>query len=250
MSQPNLNDLIIVVLASISAIVLVSLGRKNSHGQDSAVARLLSEAHLARSKGDYEIEQYALNKALSLLESGATTDVTKYSSCLVSLAESYTRKGKFSQARDACKRMLKRWNEILQSRDHARMIDIDYFAATADFGSGINDVAEFYSKVIEAKKQMYGPKHTEVINSMLLYSRLLAKSGDRRHAEEMETSATQLRDGSASAAVNKASASQSADSTESQAQTVDASVIESTDRRDWSGEAIDASVIESIDRTE
>jgi hypothetical protein len=91
--------------------------------------------------------------------------------------------------------MIDMWRGILERREQERLIDIDYFAATANFGSGILDVAEFYKDVVEAKKQMFGPSHSEVVNSMLLYSRLLGQAGDRAQAELLAAQAEELRTG-------------------------------------------------------
>jgi pentatricopeptide repeat protein len=187
-------NIVIAIFAALSAIVLYSYSRGGQHAQSGTLSKLLNEAHLERRNGNLDQEEYLLAKAMEIMESGAIDDITRYSSCLVNLADCYTKQNKFTEARDVCKRMLKRWGDVLLTRDHIKMIDLDYFAATAEFGSGIIDVIEFYATVIEAKKQMYGPTHPEVSNSMLLYSRLLAKAGDKAQAEQIEAEAKALTD--------------------------------------------------------
>jgi pentatricopeptide repeat protein len=186
-------NILIIAVSVLGFVGLIMYLRGGKKVETELAHKLVSEALEEKRKGSTDHMQYLLERALQQFESGAVDDMSKYSTCIVNLADCYTKTGKFDQARELYKRMLARWQTVINSRDQARLLDIDYFAATADFGSGIADVANFYRRIIEAKKQIFGANHPEVANSMILCSRLLAKAGERAEAQKLETEANQLR---------------------------------------------------------
>jgi len=187
-----MENILIIVVAIVGTAGLLFYFRGGKKADHALAHQLVGEALEEKRKGNIDHMQYLLQNALGQFESGAVDDMSKYSTCIVNLAESYTRTGKFDQARELYKRMLAKWETALNTRDQTSLLEIDYFASTADFGSGISDVANFYRKVVAVKKQMFGLNHKEVANSMILCSRLLAKAGERAEAQQMEAEANEL----------------------------------------------------------
>ena len=183
-----------VLAISLIVLVVVRYSRADQQMEHRRGDQFLAQALEAMRKGDLTSAEYLFNKALAVFESAEFNDVTKYSSCLVNLAECYTKRGDFSKARATIKQMLDMWNAILEKGDSDKIIDIDYFAATAEFGSGVSDVADFYRKLIDFKRKKFGARHSEVYKSMILCSRLLSKTGDKHEAEKIEAEAQAIKD--------------------------------------------------------
>jgi len=188
-------NIVIIAVAVIGFVGLLLYMRRGTGTEHALASKLLTEALDEKRKGNIDQTQYLLEKALQQFDSGAVDDLSKYSTCIVNLADCYTKKAKFDEARALYKRMLKRWEIAVNTRNQAALFDLDYFAATADFGSGILDVAHFYRRIVDAKRQIHGSNHPEVVNSMVLCSRLLAKAGERQEADKVAAEAEQLRTG-------------------------------------------------------
>ena len=189
--MPDVDPTVVIVLiaAAISAVLLFIYSRGGKQADLARADQFLCQGLEEMRKGEHTGAEFLFEKALDIYARDGNRDVSKESSCLVNLANCYARQGKFTESRSSIARMLDIWTSILAKGDGDRIADIDYFAATADFGSGISDVVEFYRKLIDVKRQKFGAGSTEVTNGMLLYSRLLAKSGDRREAERVEAEA-------------------------------------------------------------
>lgn len=179
----------VVGTAALALFVLWSWKKGVGAADTQRVDQLLSSALAERQKGVWTQQEYLLGQALQLLNTEANPDFTKKSSCLVHLADAYQKQGKLKEAKDGYQQLIQFWKKQLQSANTDRLADFDYFAATADFGGGAADVAAFYQEVVEAKKRAYGTPHAEVSNSMVIYSRLLAQSGQKELAQKIENEA-------------------------------------------------------------
>jgi hypothetical protein len=190
-------DLNTAIIIGVSILAIYAYARYNKSGvqfDESKADSMLEQAHQAKQKGEHEHQEYLLKKLAELYETGGGGDFSKRSSCFVHLSDCLARQGKPAEARQYMDKLLAYWRTILKQNNPDRFIDVDYFIATADFGSATNEIAEYYAEVIERKKQMFGPIHDEVANSMVLHSRLLAKLGEKTQAEELETHANEMRE--------------------------------------------------------
>ncbi len=189
--MPEVDPTVVIVLiaAAISAVLLFIYSRGGKQADLARADQFLGQGLEEMRKGEHTGAEFLFEKALDIYARDGNRDVSKESSCLVNLANCYTRQGQFTESRASIARMLDIWTSILATGEGDRIADIDYFAATADFGSGTSDVVEFYRKLIDVKRQRFGAVSPEVTNGMLLYARLLAKSGDRREAERVEAEA-------------------------------------------------------------
>ena len=188
--MPEVDSTLVIVLvaAAISAVLLFIYSRGGKKADLARADQFLSQGLEDMRKGEHGGAEFLFNKALDVYASNGNHDVSKESSCLLNLANCYSRQNKFTESRASIARMLDLWTTTM-AKNSASIADIDYFAATADFGSGISDVVNFYRKLIDVKREKFGAGSTEVTNGMLLYSRLLAKSGDRREAQRVEAEA-------------------------------------------------------------
>jgi tetratricopeptide (TPR) repeat protein len=194
MFHPDITTVAVVALSILAIVLYARYNKGGRQADEQAADNLLHQAHQSRQKGEFDHQEYLLTKAKELYESGVEGDFTKRSSCYVHLADCLTKQGKFAEARKAMEQLLEYWRTVLKQDNADRLMDIDYFIATADFASGTQEIVEFYTAVIERKKQVFGPIHDEVANSMVLHSRLFAKIGEKAKAEELEAQANQMRE--------------------------------------------------------
>lgn len=183
---------VIVGATAVASVVLLIVWSKGGSAAADAMKtdQYLQTAHLEKQKGNWAIAESYLERALQVFEMDPVPkDFTKHSSCIVHLADCYAHQAKHKEMREMYQKLHSFWRDQIERGDDSTLMDIDYFVATADFGSATQDIADLYKDVLDIKTRRFPPGHTEITNGMLLYSKLLAKLGDREQAERLETEA-------------------------------------------------------------
>ena len=176
---------VLVVLIGIT-LVVAPKALKFENGRPD---ELLTSGLLKKQAGDFSEAQYLLKRALDAFENEKKPEFSKLCSCIVHLAECYEKSAHYAEARQLYEKLCSLWLSAISKDNPDVFLDIDYLAATADFGSGSNEIADCYGAIVEAKKQVFGPKHPDVANSLLIQSRLLARLGRKAEAEKLELEA-------------------------------------------------------------
>ncbi|HEY9773856.1 MAG TPA: tetratricopeptide repeat protein [Planktothrix sp.] len=194
MNFPHVDPMVAgTIVISIMLILFYAKVSRSNTVDERKADDFLQQAHAARQRGEHDQQEYLLKKALEMYESGVATDCTKRSSAMVHLADVLSRRGNPTEARKVTEKLLAYWQSIVDRGDADRLTDIDYFVATADFGAATYEVCEFYGKLVERKKQLFGNIHDEVANSMVLHSRLMLKLGEKQKAADIEAMANEMR---------------------------------------------------------
>lgn len=178
-------------LAVLGVLILITavVAPKALKCEGGKADELLTNGLLKKQAGDFSEAEYLLKRALATFESEKKPDFAKRCTCLVHLANCYEKSGSYTEARQLYEKLCSLWLSVISKDDPDVFLDIDYLASTADFGSGTNEIADCYGAIVEAKKQVFGPKHPDVANSLLIHSRLLARLGRKDEAEKLELEA-------------------------------------------------------------
>lgn len=178
-----------VVLLLISAVIIPKVLKAPASEADS----LFTTALLKKQSGSMSEAEYYLQRALAEFESEKSPEFGKMCTCIVQLADCYSRSGKYPEARDLYARLVELWNSAISKDNPEAYLDIDYLASTASFGAGTADVTDAYARVIEAKKRVFGENHPDVANSLKIYAILLKTLGREDDAKQAEDAAEALR---------------------------------------------------------
>lgn len=187
-----------IELASIAAVILVALIavfyiRNATKPDPGEVERLVRDGLLqAQAGNDFEAE-YLLTRALDILERNPNADFSQKTSCIAHLANSYSKSGKYAESRELYERLASLWNSAISAGNPQAFLDMDYLASTVDLGSGTNYIVDCYPQIIEAKKKLLGINHSDVVSSLLIYSRLLNRLGRHEEAKKAEAEADELK---------------------------------------------------------
>lgn len=167
---------------------------KMTAGQpEKDVDQVLSSGLLFKSKGDHVQAEVYLEQVLSNLEKVVNPDMARLSSCLVNLAECQEQLGKPADAKNTRMIALDAWNHVLEQGRLDQLIDIDYACLSASFGASTKEFADFYERVLAFRETALPPGHTDFINTIVIYSRLLRQLGEKEIADQLDAKADELR---------------------------------------------------------
>lgn len=179
----NTEILIAFVGFSVLSFVLWKVLQK---GTGSNADGLLRSGILAVQQRKFVEGQLDLEPALKILNSESRPDIPKIVSCLANLGQCYENMGDHQAARDAFSQVTKNWETYVQRKD-AQLADIDYAALNSDFGSGTQDICDFYMQImIPFREQTLGARHPDTLASYKITAHLLAKLGRTSEAEQFE----------------------------------------------------------------
>lgn len=159
----------------------ISQNGANSSGDD-----LLKSGMLCVQQRNFVEGQLQLERALKLLNAQSRPDIPKVVSCLANLGQCYESNGDHQAAREAFSQVTKNWESYVQRKD-AQLADIDYAALNSNFGSGTQDICDFYMQVmIPFREQSLGLRHPDTLASYKIAAHLLSKLGRTQESEIFE----------------------------------------------------------------
>lgn len=191
-SLPSLPLIAFAVVAFIATIFILSRGGSKTPDDDRRIAELVHMALMAKQRGNHEGAEELLRKAVDTFSETTNPHFAMHSSSVLSLAQCLAQNGKYEEARAMYAKLIEIWKEALKKPQPEALTDIDYAAASNDFSTSANEAAELYPEVIAAKRKLYGPYHPEVVNSMIVHSKLLHRVGRIEEAEAVDAEAKSL----------------------------------------------------------
>ncbi len=160
---------------------------------EKEVDQVLSSGLLYKSKGDHVQAEVYFEQVLSNLDKVVNPDMARLSSCLVNLAEVQEQLGKPQDAKRTRQQALDAWNHVLEQGRLDQLIDIDYACLSANFGPSTKEFADFYERVLAFREKALPPGHSDFINTIVIYSRLLRQLGENEVADQLDAKAQELR---------------------------------------------------------
>ena len=162
------------------------LWKISQKGAGSNADNLLRSGIQSVQQRNFVEGQLDLERALKILNSESRPDIPKIVSCLANLGQCYENIGDHQSAREAFSQVTKNWETYVQRKD-AQLADIDYAALNTDFGSGTQDICDFYMQVMMPfREQTLGARHPDTLTSYKIAAHLLTKLGRAGEAEQME----------------------------------------------------------------
>lgn len=187
-------ELLLTCVGGLALLAVAVLLMKASAGNSQKdVDQTLSSGLLCKSKGDYIQAEVYLEQALSNMEKVVNPDIARLSSCLVNLAECQEQLGKGAEAKQTRQMALDAWNYVLEQGRLDQLIDIDYACLSAHFGPSTKDFADFYERVLAFREKALPAKHSDFINTIVIYARLLRILGEKEIADQLDAKAADLR---------------------------------------------------------
>lgn len=188
------NSIVIVLAVVLVAVVAVLLFSRRKV-DTAALQRQLSDAHIARQRGDHEQAEILYKRAIETIDSGAEKDESLLCTALNGRAESLERVGKRSEAEQLRTRMVSIFQSAIDKRRDEFLMDIDYLCTNAEFGSSTSEVANFYERLLAYREKTVPQTSDVFINTVTIYSRLLRSLGEQSMADELDAHAAKLRQG-------------------------------------------------------
>lgn len=188
------NSIVIVLAVVLVAVVAVLLFSRRKV-DTAALQRQLSDAHIARQRGDHEQAEILYKRAIETIESGSEKDESLLCTALNGRAESLERVGKRSEAEQLRTRMVSIFQSAIDKRRDEFLMDIDYLCTNAEFGSSTSEVANFYERLLAYREKTVPQTSDVFINTVTIYSRLLRSLGEQSMADELDAHAAKLRQG-------------------------------------------------------
>lgn len=188
----------VFVFLTLLALLLMYLNKGGSSAGRLDQARIngiLSSAALAKGRQDWSQALLLYEQAIGVIDGEKVTDESLLIGALQSAAECYERLGKITEAKEQRTRLLSIFESALNNSRTDFLTDIDYLCSTADFGVSTVDVANFYERLLAFREKTLAPTHSDFINTIVIYSRLMRKLGEKEIADDLEAHAEQLRSG-------------------------------------------------------
>ncbi len=173
--------------------VAVLLMKATAGNSRKDVDQTLSSGLLCKSKGDHVQAEIYLEQVLSNLDNVTNPDMARLSSCLVNLAECQEQLGKAAEAKQTRQMALDAWNHVLQQGRLDQLIDIDYACLSAHFGPSTKEFADFYERVLAFREKALPPGHSDFINTIVIYAKLLRTLGETEVADQLDAKAAEMR---------------------------------------------------------
>lgn len=188
----------VFVFLTLLVFWLMYLNKGGSSAGKLEQARLngiLSSAALAKSGADWSQALFLYEQAISVIDGERETDESLLIGALQNAAECQERIGKFTEAKELRTRLLSIFESALNNARADFLTDIDYLCSTADFGASTVDVADFYERLLAFREKTLPQTHSDFINTVVIYSRLMRRLGEKEIADDLEAHAEQLRSG-------------------------------------------------------
>lgn len=188
----------VFVFLTLLVFWLMYLNKGGSSAGKLEQARLngiLSSAALAKSGADWSQALFLYEQAISVIDGERETDESLLIGALQNAAECQERIGKFTEAKELRTRLLSIFESALNNARTDFLTDIDYLCSTADFGASTVDVADFYERLLAFREKTLPQTHSDFINTVVIYSRLMRRLGEKEIADDLEAHAEQLRSG-------------------------------------------------------
>lgn len=188
----------VFVVLTLLALLLMYLNKGGSSAGRLDQARIngiLSSAALAKSRQDWSQALLLYEQAIGVIDGEKETDEALLIGALQSAAECHERLGKFGEAKQQRTRLLSIFESALNNARTDFLTDIDYLCSTADFGASTVDVANFYERLLAFREKTLAPTHSDFVNTIVIYSRLMRRLGEKEIADDLEAHAQQLRSG-------------------------------------------------------
>ncbi|MBX3073937.1 tetratricopeptide repeat protein [Candidatus Obscuribacterales bacterium] len=189
------NNSIVIVLALVLVVVVCLLLFSRRKIDTAALQRQLSDAHIARQRGDHEQAEILYRRAIETIDSVSDKDESLLCAALNGRAESLERIGKRPEAEQLRARMVSIFQDAIEKRRDDFLMDIDYLCTNAEFGSSTSEVANFYEKLLAYREKTVPQTSDVFINTVSIYSRLLRTLGENSMADELDAHAVKLRQG-------------------------------------------------------
>ena len=186
----ELSWIVSLILFALIVVFFIYQATKTDHAE---VEKLVRDGLLQVQVGNDFEAIYLLERALEILDHERSPDFSHKTSCIAHLANCYSKSGKYAEAKALYERLGSLWLSAIDTGNPQAFLDIDYLASTVDLGSGTNDIIDCYPQIIAAKKQALGNNHADVINSLLIYSRLLYRLGRQDDAKKAQSEADELK---------------------------------------------------------
>lgn len=188
----------VFVVLTLLALLLMYLNKGGSSAgrlEQARINGILSSAALAKSRQDWSQALFLYEQAIGVIDGEKETDEALLIGALQSAAECYEKLAKFTEAKQQRTRLISIFESALNNSRIDFLTDIDYLCSTADFGNSTVDVANFYEKLLAFREKTLAPTDSDFINTIVIYSRLMRKLGEKEIADDLEAHAEQLRSG-------------------------------------------------------
>lgn len=188
----------VFVVLTLLALLLMYLNKGGSSAgrlEQARINGILSSAALAKGRQDWPQALLLYEQAVSVIDADKEADESLLIGALQSAAECQEKLGKFNEAKQYRTRLLAIFESALNNARTDFLTDIDYLCSTADFGNSTVDVANFYERLLAFREKTLPQTHSDFINTIVIYSRLMRRLGEKEIADDLEAHAEQLRSG-------------------------------------------------------